>query len=216
MGRTSRVKMSRERVLDAALALVDRDGIVGFSMRKLGAELGIEAMTLYYYFPNKEAILDGLIEHSALNVLTTPPGPPEEWTQWLRALAVSLHQELLRHPQLLPLVATRPAMTQTSLRLVEQITASLCAAGFSPLRALQIFNIVTTFVVGHTLAEVGNTPGHEDASPDTAKLADQLDPSEFPCLSAAIASGLGQEQDHQSRFAFALDSLFAGMVMPRT
>ncbi|WP_220194857.1 TetR/AcrR family transcriptional regulator C-terminal domain-containing protein [Ktedonospora formicarum] len=209
----NRPKISRERVLEAALALVDRDGIAGLSMRKLGAELGIEAMTLYYYFPNKDAILDGLIERSALNALVTPIGKPEEWSQWLRALAIALHQELLRHPHLLPLVATRPAMTPASLQLVERIAAGLCATGCSPLRALQIINIVTTFVVGHTLAEAGDTPGHEDAIPDTEGLANQLDPRELPYLSEAIASGLGQKHDHQSRFDFALDALFVGMKM---
>lgn len=211
MGRTGRARLSRERVLDAALALVDRDGIERLSMRKLGAELGIEAMTLYYYFPNKDAILDGLVERLTLQALVVPIGAPEEWRQWLRAFAVTFRQELLRHPRLLPLIATRPVMTPDSLRLLEQVASALCAAGYSPLRALQIINIVTTFVVGHTLAEAGQTPGHEDAIPDTAALADQLDPHEFPCLSAAIASGLGQAQDHQSRFDFALDILFAGI-----
>ncbi|QBD80834.1 TetR family transcriptional regulator [Ktedonosporobacter rubrisoli] len=213
MGRSGRPKISRELVLDAALALVDRDGIAGLSMRKLGVQLGIEAMTLYYYFPNKDAILDGLIEREAIKALNVPVGPPEEWARWLRGLAVALHEELLRHPRLLPLIATRPAMTPVSLRLVEQIVAGLCATGLSPLHAFQVLNIVTTFVVGHTLAEVGETPGHEDAAPDTAALEGTLDPLEFPFLAAAIADGLGQTEDHRSRFEFALDALFAGMAM---
>src|SRR5690348_15738085 len=104
-GQTSRPKISRDRVLDAALDLVARFGIAGLSMRKLGAELGVEAMTLYYYFPNKDAILDGLVERVVLRALMIPTGPPEAWAEWLRALAISFHRELLRHPRLVPLIA---------------------------------------------------------------------------------------------------------------
>lgn len=215
MGRTRQPKMTRERVLDGALALVDRDGIAGLSMRKLGAELGIEAMTLYYYFPNKDAILDGLIERIVLQVSTLLIGEPEEWTVWLRTLAVALRQELLRHPRLLPLVATRPVMTPSSLHMVEQIVAALCAAGFTPLRAFQVLNTITTFVVGHTLAEAGDAPGHEDAIPNTNGLADQLDPTEFPCFTEAIKEGLGQPGEHQDRFEFALDAIFIGLKHSR-
>ena len=211
MGRTRQPKMTRERVLDGALALVDRDGIAGLSMRKLGAELGIEAMTLYYYFPNKEAILDGLIEQIVLQVSTLLIGEPKEWTSWLRTLAVALRQELLRHPRLLTLVATRPVMTSSSLHMVEQIVAALCVAGFTPLRAFQVLNTITTFVVGHTLAEAGDTPGHEDAMSDTNELADQLDPSQFPYFTEAIKEGLGQPNEHQARFEFALDAIFIGL-----
>lgn len=103
-------------------------------------------------------------------------------------------------------------MSPPALRVAERIVAALCAAGFSALRAFQILNTVMTFVIGHTLAEAGETPGHEDAPPDTAGLGKQLDPAEFPYFSEAIREGLGQPQDHQSRFDFALDALFAGLV----
>lgn len=216
MGRNSRPKISRESVLEAALALIDRDGITGFSMRKLGAELGIEAMTLYYHFPNKDAILDGLIEQITERSLIVSHEKAEEWTTWLRALAVSFRRELLRHPRLLPLVATRPAMTPETLRMVEQIVAPLRAAGFSPLRSFQILNTITTFVIGHTLAEAGDTPGHEDAEPDFAEFAKQLSSGDFPSFSAALQEGLGQPQEHQSRFDFALDALLMGLVLKTT
>lgn len=210
---TNRPKISRDRVLDAAQDLVARFGITGLSMRKLGAELGVEAMTLYYYFPNKDAILDGLVERVVLHALTIPNGQSEAWTEWLRALAVSFHRELLHHPRLVPLIATRPVLTPDSLRAVEQIVAALCAAGFSPLPAFQIINTITTFVVGHTLAEAGDTPGHETSIPDTAELAAKLSPAEFPCWNAALHDGLGQPQEHQSRFDFALDALLTGLAM---
>ncbi|MBB2745346.1 UNVERIFIED_ORG: AcrR family transcriptional regulator [Microbispora rosea subsp. rosea] len=102
-----RVGLSREKVLAAALALVDREGIAALSMRRLGSELGVEAMTLYYYVPNKDAVLDGLIDMAVSRVTVEPVGP---WREWLRAFAVAIRRELLAHPALLPLVATRPVL----------------------------------------------------------------------------------------------------------
>ncbi len=216
MERLDREKMSRERILDAALELVDRDGIAGLSMRKLGAELGVEAMTLYYYVPNKNALLDGLIERGVAHTFTAFSeliGERADWVIWLRDFAVALRRELLLHPRLLPLIATRPAMTPAAMHVVERIAAALCQIGFSPQRAFHVINTITTFVIGHTLAEAGATPGHEGEVDDLAELQERLDSGAFPCFQAAVCSGLGQAEDHQSRFDFALDALFAGMAM---
>lgn len=211
--RTHRPRVSRERVLETALALVDRDGLEGLSMRKLGAELQIEAMTLYYYFPNKGAILDGLIERMTLSSLEGITDRPVAWQDWLRVLAIVFRRELLLHPRLVPLIATRPVLTPTSMLAVEKMVDVLCTAGFSPLRAFQVLNIVTTFVVGHTLAEAGDTPGHEDAAPDLAGLGDQINPDELPHFSQAILHGLGQPSEHEARFNLALDVLVTGLTV---
>ncbi|WP_179281071.1 TetR/AcrR family transcriptional regulator C-terminal domain-containing protein [Paenibacillus sp. XY044] len=132
-----------------------------------------------------------------------------DWPIWLRAFAVSLRGELLRHPRLIPLIATRPVMNLGSLRSVEKVVAALCKAELNPLRAFHIINTVTTFVTGHTLAEAGSTPGHEDFAEE---LGNRLDHNEFPCISEAIRRGLGSSEDHQARFEFGLDALFAGFV----
>lgn len=76
-------------MLAAALALVDREGITALSMRKLGAELGVEAMTLYYYVPNKDAVLDGLVNQVIARIQVTFAGP---WWEWTRAFAVSMRR----------------------------------------------------------------------------------------------------------------------------
>ena len=78
--------LSREKVLAAALALVDREGIAALSMRKLGTELGVEAMTLYYYVPNKDAVLDGLVNLVVARIRFTFAGPWWEWDARLRGL----------------------------------------------------------------------------------------------------------------------------------
>ena len=75
--RADRAGLSRGQVLDAALDLVDRDGVAALSMRRLGAELGVEAMTVYHYLPNKDALLDGIVERvmaQAETALRRAPG----------------------------------------------------------------------------------------------------------------------------------------------
>src|ERR1700753_2724570 len=111
---------SRELVLDAAVALVDRDGLDGLSRRKLGAALGVEAMTVYHYVPNKAALLDGLVEwvlqHSGT---ASAPADGLSWDRLLRRYGQTLRSTLLAHPGVLPLLLSRPAVTPQTLEAVE-------------------------------------------------------------------------------------------------
>ncbi|NUO98916.1 MAG: TetR family transcriptional regulator [Nonomuraea sp.] len=197
-----RERMSRERVLEAALELLDREGAAGLSMRRLGKELGVEAMTLYYYVPNKDAVLDGLVELVLSRVTVEPEG---DWRGWMTAFAGSIRAELLRHPALMPVVAIRPVATPGALAMVERAAAALTESGFTAKRALQAINAVSTFVIGHTLAEAGpDSPEHPD-----------LDLAECPVLAQAVADGLGTPEDHRERFELAVEALLSGLA-PRT
>ena len=126
--RAERAGLSREQVLDAALDLVDRDGADALSMRRLGAELGVEAMTLYHYLPSKDALLDGIVERVMAQAETGLADGP--WDQALTSYARSLRATLLRHPGAALLVATRPAVTPETLRTAERGLTLLCDAGF--------------------------------------------------------------------------------------
>ncbi|WP_217708823.1 TetR/AcrR family transcriptional regulator C-terminal domain-containing protein [Nonomuraea rhodomycinica] len=196
--------MSRERILDAALELVDRDGVAALSMRRLGKELGVEAMTLYYYLPNKDAVLDGLVERTLAGVAVRPEGP---WREWARAFAVSFRAALLAHPGLLPLLATRPVATPGGLDTAERAAQALVAEGFTATDALHVITTLATFVIGQVLAEAGGTPGHDGPDPRPA-----LDPDRHPVFGAALAAGLGTARDHEDRFAYALDALLGGLA----
>ena len=140
--RAGRAGLSRQQVLDAALSLLDRDGIAALSMRRLGAELGVEAMTLYHYLPNKDALLDGVVERVMAEAETGLAAGP--WDRALTDYARSLRATLLRHPGAVLLVATRPAVTPETLRAAERGLALLCAAGFPVGRALDTLNALTT------------------------------------------------------------------------
>lgn len=207
MGTTSkRVGLTRAKVLRAALEAADRDGVEKLSMRRLGAELGVEAMTLYHYLPNKAALLDGLVELVVSAVRPSFEGPAEEWPLRLKEFAVAFRSELLRHTGVIALVATRPVRSPVALQAVEDTAAALGRAGITPVEALRVVNSVTTLVIGHCLAEAADTPGHPERPTD-----DALDLAEFPTLSEAVAGGLGTPADHQARFDLALDALLAGL-----
>ncbi|MFH8408419.1 TetR/AcrR family transcriptional regulator C-terminal domain-containing protein [Streptomyces sp. NPDC018019] len=205
--RGERAGLSRQRVLDAALALVDRDGLAALSMRRLGADLGVEAMTLYHYVPNKDALLDGLVERvfERAAPLTADGG---RWRSALAEYAGSLRRTLLCHPGVLPLAMSRPAVTPQTLGAVESGLRMLRDAGFPLGRALDVLNALTVFVVGHTAVEAATARVNEEGGPGSTAYLAQLDADRFPLLVAAGRGGHGA--DDAARFEYAVQALLAG------
>ena len=206
--RADRAGLSREQVLDAALDLVDRDGVAALSMRRLGAELGVEAMTLYHYLPNKDALLDGVVERVMAEAETGLAVGP--WDRALTDYARSLRATLLRHPGAVLLVATRPAVTPETLRAAERGLALLCAAGFPVGRALDTLNALTLFVIAHAASEVSTSAVNEAAAAGSQDYVAGLDEREFPLLSAAARSSAGT--DDNARFEFAIATFIRGLT----
>ncbi|WP_432981106.1 TetR/AcrR family transcriptional regulator C-terminal domain-containing protein [Dactylosporangium sp. CA-233914] len=198
--RGERAGLTREQVLDAALALVDRAGLPALTMRALGAELGVEAMTVYHYVPSKEALIDGMVERLFTAAHPAEPGP--DWREHLRRYAHDLRAALLRHPGILP-AAVRPATTPATLDAVEAGLRALTGGGFALGTALDILNTLTLFVLGHTAAEVGIGPE------PPAGLA-ELDEARYPLLLQSLRSGAGT--DDAARFTFAVEVLLAGFA----
>jgi len=191
--------------------LVDRDGVAALSMRKLGAVLGVEAMTLYHYVPNKAALLEGLVDRILGLAVEAMPVPERGlWQEWVRGFAESLRLTLIRHPGVLPLVATRPLNSPESLRMLEGWLGELRRGGLPLGRAVDVLNVVATFTIGHTLAEAGTTPGESQDAPD---LDDhEWDAAEFPNLSEVVATRAGL--DFETRFTEAIEILVAGYAPP--
>lgn len=108
--------LTRQRVLEAALRLLDQEGLEGFSMRKLGAALGVEAMSLYNHVESKRALFDGVIE-LLISQAPLPPRPDATPCEELWAFAHGLRDVLRAHPRVLPLGATSPLRTSVSLVL---------------------------------------------------------------------------------------------------
>jgi len=198
-----RDKLSRERILAVALGLVDREGLEAVSMRRVGDELGVEAMSLYHHVANKAALLDGVFE--AVLAELSPPVRRRAWADALRERARAFRLVLRAHPHALPLFATRPAVTPAAIAHVEGVLAVLREAGFSVAEALGALQVLSAFVVGHTLAAYA--PQAELAShPDYSKL------DERRFARVREAARLLPERDVEREFEWGLELMLSGLA----
>ena len=165
-----RKPLSRDAILDKAIELLDRHGFDGLSMRKLGTALGVEAMSLYNHVPSKDALLDGIHERILLSL--APPPHTRSWQAFVRHQALALHRALLAHPHAIPLFATRPAATVGAIERLDRYLAVLLEAGFKPMQAMSIVQLIAQLVVGHamwaTSVEIALIP--EDAPPHAKQV----------------------------------------------
>ncbi|MET9682430.1 TetR/AcrR family transcriptional regulator [Streptomyces coeruleorubidus] len=159
-------RLSRERVLTSALELVDREGLSALSMRRLGAQLGVEAMALYRYAASKDALLDGLVEALYLELearlAAEPDGEPgaAAWRAGLHRIARATYDVCLAHPQAVPLLATRMLAVPLArrplavLRDHERVLALLREGGFDDARAAAVFQAFTAWLLGYVTVEL--------------------------------------------------------------
>lgn len=204
--------LSRSRVTTAAIELVDRDGLDALTMRRLGAELGVEAMSLYHHVPSKDALLDAITEE----VVAGMEIPPEdtEWEAALRALAGELRRVVLAHPRLAALVATRPLSSSAALAPVEATLAALRRGGLSDEEIVSSFWAFTSYLTGVLLSEAAAMTDARGAvaGPGQAAAAG-LPAGDFPELTAlgpALAA-----LDWKREFDRGVDLLLAGLGAER-
>jgi AcrR family transcriptional regulator len=180
-------KITRELVLATALELIDRDGADALSMRRLGAALDRDPMILYRHAPGKAALLDGVVE-IVLSQLKVDPADPD-WAAQLRAVARDYRALALAHPNVVPLLVTRPLATplalrpRGTLRPLEDILTLLTRAGFSGPDALHVYRALFGFLNGHVLNELQELVENPDETDDLLRLGlHRLPLSEFPLL----------------------------------
>ncbi|PJN30499.1 tetracycline repressor protein class H [Streptomyces sp. CB02959] len=210
-GRGKRAGLSRQRILDAALDLVDRRGFKALTMRSLGEQLDVEAMTLYHYFPNKGALLDGLADQVFRAAAPAMHGSTD-WREALCQYAKALRKGLLRHPAILPLATSRPAVTQATLDDIEACLRMLTDNGFPLGRALHALNAVSVFAIGHAVVEAQLVvDAHESGG--TSWLA-ELETERYPLITKAARDRAGV--DDEERFTLAVDAMLLGFDELRT
>jgi AcrR family transcriptional regulator len=200
--------LSRDRVVDIALTIVDRDGLDGLTMRRLAGELGVEAMSLYHWFPNKAAILDELVE-VALRETAAVVGSSADggWRQSLRALAVAHRHVLLAHPNTIPCMNSGPGKSVESMRVIERMLDVLRRDGFSPVMAVQAMQAVFAYITGAVSAEIGRTTPHGPIEEFLARLPVE----QFPRVHELAAIFSGPPPAGAEPFAFGLDALLDGI-----
>ncbi|MEE9098158.1 TetR/AcrR family transcriptional regulator C-terminal domain-containing protein [Pseudarthrobacter phenanthrenivorans] len=210
----TRTRLSRDIVLAKALELVDAEGLDALTMRRLGQELGRDPMSLYRYAENRAALLDGVTE-LVLNQLNIHPEDPD-WKEQLRKIAHNLRMLALRHPNVVPLLVTRPLSTPLglrplgTLRPLEQILSLLVAAGFEPADALHVYRAYYGFLYGHILNELQEYVVDPEENEVLLRLGlHRLPAKEFPRL-RALAPALA-EYDGATELDQGLTILLSGL-----
>ena len=204
MAVAKRQPLSRRRILEAAVRFVDREGLEALSMRKLGSELGVEAMSLYNHVPNKGALLDGMVE-VLLGELEVPP-EDEGWERRVREAYRAFRRLAHGHPNVFPLLITRPPETMDGVWLIEEFIRTLRGAGFDPETALYAFRALSSYTSGYAMAELRGF-AMEPAGSRLGTLT--LSPDDFPNIHELDAPL--REVDHDAEFEFGLDLIFAGL-----
>ena len=199
-------------VVAAALAIVDRDGLDGLTMRALGRELGVDPIAAYHWFPDKAAILEGLGEAVLSEIELPPANPNVSWQIVALEMSREYRHALLRHPNALPVSSTQPVLTPRGFVLVERTTSALVAGGLTPGAALETLNTLAGFVIGSAVVEAGVSPGAEPDDPEAVMSAyERLDPQKFPTLVAAIGEAMAELADDEAQFETAVDALIRGL-----
>ncbi len=211
-----RAPLSRERVLRAAVKLADRDGIESLSMRKLGQELGVEAMSLYNHVSNKEEILDGLVD--AVFAEIELPTPGVDWAEAMRRRAVSAREALKRHPWALGLLESRVQPGPANLRHHDAVLGSLRTAGFSIEMSAHAYSVLDSYIYGFTLNELAlPLATRQDVTEVAGNIVRESPAGEYPYLTEmAIEHVMKQKYDYGDEFEFGLELILEGLKKAST
>lgn len=201
--------LTRQRVLEAALHLIDREGLEGFSMRKLGAMLGVEAMSLYNHVESKRDLFDGVIEW----LIVQAPSPEQRDgtpREELWAFAHAFRDVLRAHPRVLPLVATSPLRTSATLAILDHLLATIHRTQITGVQAIYALQCLVGFIVGHTWIEIGTPPVADlERGPNGPTVWQQFPAASYPTLHALLPEIAQWNPDRE--FDFGLEALFQSL-----
>ena len=202
----ARPRLSRDRVLAAAVALADREGSEALTVRRLAEDLSVHPTSLYNHVPSKEAILDGVVER-----LFDEADLPDEvgsWQEWVRAIAVCFRDLARTHPGAFMVLTRRPAETPRAFRLTEVGLDAFDRGGFPVVAAVQAVRAVSLAVLGMALNECPPMGDWVEPTPHDEELA------AFPRLVDA-ATALGEaDPDEDGHWDTLVEALVAGLRPP--
>lgn len=217
-----RVPLSRDRVLRAAAALADQNGIAALTMRKLGEALGVEAMSLYNHVANKDDLLNGMVD-----LVFSEIGPPPSGTGWkaaMRQRAISARQVLGRHRWAIGLVESRASPGPATLAHHDAVLGCLRHAGFSVELTAHAASLLDSYTYGFALQEASLPfTTHEETAGVTQQILEQFAPQQYPHLAEMAAQHILQGgYEYGGEFEIGLDLILgaleraAGSDLPRS
>jgi AcrR family transcriptional regulator len=211
-----RVPLSTERVLETAVALAQREGLEGMTMRRLADELGVGAMTLYHYVPNKEALLDAMVDIVFGEIEV--PSTDEGWKAALRRRALSTRDALNRHRWAVGLMESRTTPGPNSLAVHNGVLGILREAGFSIELTIQAYSVQDAYIYGFALQEKSIPFNDAEGAAAVAKAQykeyDELEEERqlgeladaFPYLAEVVAGHVAEiGYDFATAFEYGLD-----------
>lgn len=213
-----RVPLTRDRVLHAAIALVDEGGIESLSMRKLGQALGVEAMSLYNHVANKDDLLRGIVD-IVLGEFDLPPAEAD-WETAIRTCAISAHQALVRHPWACNLIMCGVGIRPARLRYMEFLMRRLREAGFAAEETYHAYHALDSHILGFTLWQLGHTGAGDTRRISTkeefanlaATFRRQLPLDDYPYLTEHIDQHVTHFDDKgETEFEFGLRLILDGL-----
>ena len=205
-----RLPLSRDRILRAALGLVDGGGIDSLTMRKLGQALGFEAMSLYNHVANKDDVIDGILD--LVLAQGELPSPSGNWDRAVRASAVSVHAALRRHPWASAVVMAPGRLRPARLRYMDSLLGRIREAGFSAETTYHAYHVLDGHIFGFSLWEASHSYSDADASEMMAAFERTITADEYPYLREHGEQHFA-EGPHQdvSAFEFGLDLILDGL-----
>jgi len=202
--------LTRELVVEAALRLMDDDGLDAVSMRRVAREVGVEAMSLYNHVRDKEDLLDGVVERIMAGFSFPDEAGDGDWVSYGREIARQWRALLKAHPNVIALFARRhkPMRSIDSLRPMEVALRALREMGLPVEDSVRAFQVIGGYIMGYVLMETGQmfTPGGDGGADD---LAGMIAVDELPCISAALP--FMADCDVDAQFEFGLDMMLEGL-----
>jgi AcrR family transcriptional regulator len=206
-------QLSEERVLRAAVELADRHGIEWLSMRKLADELGVSAMSPYYYVPNKERLIDGMVDVVFGEI--EPPSLDVDWKTAMRQRAVSTREALNRHRWAIGHMEGRTDHGPANLRLHDAMLGCLRAAGFSVEATVHAYSVQDAYIYGFVLQETDMasvTPEDFAAEAQRQMHAYEDVLADYPHLVEVVGGYVAKSgYDYDAEFVFGLDLILDGL-----
>jgi AcrR family transcriptional regulator len=206
-----RPPLTPERVLQAAMTLADQGGLESLSMRKLGQELGVEAMALYYHFANKDQVLDGMVDLVFKEV--DLPDTGSDWRAAMRRRALSLRDVITRHRWAIGLMESRTHPGPATLGHHDAVIGRLLAGGFDMAMAAHAYSLLDSYIFGFALTKM-NLP-FDDASDIVEMSQSMLEPfpvDQYSNLVAFITEhAMKPGYDYADEFEYGLDLILDGL-----
>jgi AcrR family transcriptional regulator len=208
---TQRPALTRDRVVSAAVAVADRGGLSAVSMRTVGRELGVEAMSLYHHVAGKEALLDDLADWAFTEIPL--PSPEQGWRPAMTDRAHAARSVLARHPWALGLLESRRHPGPALLQHHDGVLGCLRRNGFPVVLAAHAFSVLDAYVYGFVLTEV-NLPigdGAEDAEAFATRL--ELPAERYPHLVEMMTEQVvGRDYAYGDEFDYGLSLILDGLA----